>query len=206
MGQLAFQKVWGGSGLTALWQRAKKDDSVVFEELVSRHQERFYRVAYRMTGSHEDAQDLLQEALIEAFKAFGRFSKGSYFDKWLFRIMTRTFIASRRVKVRTPVMYLEEMALSADSGERRAYEIADYTDDPLYKIQQRTLAEPIQAALDSLPANFKIVLVLADIEQLSYDEIADMLECPVGTVRSRLHRARSIMLKQLKTIGHVLDS
>ena len=93
------------------------EDSSIFEALLARHQERFYRVAYRMTGNHEEAQDLLQDALIEAYRAFANFRRGTYFDKWLYRIMTRTFIDRRRSKLRHPTWSLDE-TLGGEAGRR----------------------------------------------------------------------------------------
>jgi RNA polymerase sigma-70 factor (ECF subfamily) len=202
MSALLSKKTWDGTALTGLWRRVKENDTAVFEELVSRYEQRFYRVAYRMTGSHEDAQDLLQEALIEAYKAFSHFRKGSYFDKWLFRIMSRTCIDSKRVTRRLPTRSLEDVG--RQDGVDNEFVIAepgDLSNDPGFRIEREVLDERIQDALAALSPNFRLVLILADIEQMSYDEIAEMLECPVGTVRSRLHRARSIMLKQLQSVG-----
>ena len=181
-----------------------QDDSVLFEELVARHQEQFYRVAYRMAGNHEDAQDLLQDALIEAYRAFAHFRRGTYFDKWLYRIMSRTFIDHKRAQKRAPVRSLDDpISGASDSEGKLEWEIADRTMDPGQRIETQTLAEPIQCALDALPPDFRLVLILADIEEFSYEEISEMLNCPVGTVRSRLHRARSNMKKHLEASGFV---
>jgi RNA polymerase sigma-70 factor (ECF subfamily) len=186
-----------GASITGVRSRETPDDTALFEELVFRNKDRFYRVAFRMTGNHESAQDLLQEALIEAFKAFSHFRKGSYFDRWLFRIMTRSFIDSKRVKQPVVSRSLDDPAAPGIS----AIDIPDISFDPASQIETQVIAEPIQQALDSLPAAFRLVLIMSDIEQMTYDEIAEFLNVPVGTVRSRLHRARSIMCSRLVESG-----
>ena len=117
--------------------------------------------------------------------------------------MTRTFIDSKRVKQRLPTRSLDEIGWHADGdSEFIVCEPGDRTNDPGARIEREVINEPIQTALALLPSNFRLVLILADIEQVSYEDIAEMLDCPIGTVRSRLHRARTIMLKQLQSVGY----
>jgi len=191
------------SARSGSWTREepREDESTLFERLIARHQERLYRVAYRMTGSHEEAQDLLQDAILEAFKAFPHFRKGTYFDKWLYRIMSHTFIDHYRRQKRVRFESLDEPV--GANGVESYREIADTMADPALRLERETLDEPVQAALDSLPADFRLVLILADIEEFSYEEIADMLHCPIGTVRSRLHRARSQVKTSLEKAGYI---
>lgn len=185
-------------------ERPRVDDSALFERLMARHQERLYRVAYRMTGNHDEAQDLLQDAVVEAFRAFAHFRRGTYFDKWLYRIMSHTFIDRYRRQRRIRFESLDEPLQSgAESDGFGLREIADSAGDPARRMDRETLDEPIQTALDSLPADFRLVLILADIEEFSYEEISDMLGCPIGTVRSRLHRARAHVKKGLEKAGYI---
>jgi RNA polymerase sigma-70 factor (ECF subfamily) len=179
------------------------DDSALFERLVSRHQDRLYRVAYRMTGNADEAQDLLQDAIIEAFRAFASFRQGTYFDRWLYRIMTRTFIDRQRSKKRVAAISLDAPAFASDDGAGSGLEIPDSTGDPGRQVDLNNLAEPLQQALDALAADFRLVLILADVEEMSYEEIAEILNCPVGTVRSRLHRARTQVKTRLEKAGFV---
>lgn len=200
--------VSSASDLTAgrwIEERSRRDDSALFERLMARHQDRLYRVAYRMTGNHEEAQDLLQDAVVEALKAFAHFRRGTYFDKWVYRIMSHTFIDRYRRQRRVRFESLDEpvSASGADGEASSAREIADCTADPAFRIERETLGESVQTALDSLPADFRLVLILADIEEFSYEEIADMLDCPIGTVRSRLHRARAHVKKGLEKTGYI---
>lgn len=162
-----------------------------FEELVQRHQSQIYRVAYRLTGNHDDAEDLAQEAIVEAFRAFDRYQPGTYFDRWLYRIMSRTFIDIVRRRNRRPIVSLD--APMGPEGDPLVTLMGDSHEDPQQMTEDTDLEGTIQAAMDRLPEEFRTAIVLADIEGLSYDEVANALRCPVGTVRSRLHRARQLL-------------
>lgn len=162
-----------------------------FEELVQRHQAQIYRVAYRLAGNHDDAEDLAQEAIVEAFRAFDRYQPGTYFDRWLYRIMSRTYIDTVRRRNRRPFVSLDA-PMSAE-GDPLVSVLGDSSQDPQQLTETVDLDGAIQAALDRLPEEFRAAVVLADIEGLSYDEVAVALRCPVGTVRSRLHRARQML-------------
>jgi RNA polymerase sigma-70 factor, ECF subfamily len=166
-----------------------------FAELVQRHQTKIYRVAYRLTGNHNDAEDLAQEAILEAFRAFDRYQPGTYFDRWLYRIMSRTFIDTVRQRKRRPVVSLD--APVNPEGDPLVNLLGDSSQDPQQITEAMDLDGAIQAALDGLPQEFRTAVVLVDIEGLSYDEVANALRCPVGTVRSRLHRARQMLREAL---------
>lgn len=176
------------------------DDVDLFASLIAAHQDKLYRVAYRMTGHQEDAQDLLQDALLEAYRSFKKFQRGTYFEKWLYRIMTNTFIdRQRRAKRIGWVQSLDApIAGSEDAGESGSRDIADWESDPQRSVLKDAFAEPVQRALDSLAPEFRMVLILSDVEEFSYEEISEMMETPVGTVRSRLHRARAAMKRHLE--------
>jgi RNA polymerase sigma-70 factor (ECF subfamily) len=177
------------------------DDVDLFAHLVESHREKLYRVAYRMTGDADDAQDLLQDALLEAFGSFRKFKRGTYFDKWLYRIMTNTFIDRQRHRKRAGnVVSLDAPAPGAD-GENIGRDIPDRDADPEGKYLKGILTEPLQKALDALPADFRMVLILADVEEFAYEEIGAMMGTPVGTVRSRLHRARNMVRQMLGPNG-----
>jgi len=164
------------------------DEVDLFAKLVEANREKLYRVAFRMAGDADDAQDLLQDALIEAYRSFKRFREGTYFDKWLYRIMTNTFIDRQRRKKRVGTVYsLDAPMGDEDAGQR---DVADESRDPQVSMMRDELSEPLQAALNQLAPDFRMVLILADVEEFSYEEISSMLGVPVGTVRSRLHRAR----------------
>lgn len=167
-----------------------------FEELLGRHMRSIYRVAYRLAGNADDAEDLMQEAVAEAFRAFDRYQPGTYFDRWVYRIMHRTHIDWIRRRGRRPEVSFD--APATPGGDPLLARLGDAEADPQRLTEVRGLDGPVQAALDSLPPEFRTVVVLADIEGLSYDEIAAMAACPVGTVRSRLHRAREALRTALR--------
>lgn len=171
-----------------------EDDVDLFARLLAAHQDKLYRVAFRMTGHSDDAQDLVQDALLEAFRSFKRFQRGTYFDKWLYRIMTNTFIDRQRHRKR--VGHIESLDAPGGKGEGTR-EIADWEADPARQTLRGVFDEPVQAALDALPPEFRLVLILADVEEFSYEEVAEMMDTPIGTVRSRLHRARTMMRQKL---------
>ena len=179
-----------------------EDDVDLFARLLAAHQEKLYRVAYRMAGHHEDAQDLLQDALLEAYRSFKKFQRGTYFDKWLYRIMTNTFIDRQRHKKRVGrIDSLDTPSVGADDGEISAREIPDWTEEPSRRVLHDEFGEPVQKAMNQLKPDFRMVLILSDVEEFSYEEIAEMLNIPIGTVRSRLHRARDMMRQTLMGSG-----
>jgi len=167
-----------------------------FEELLGRHMRSIYRVAYRLAGNADDAEDLMQEAVAEAFRAFDRYQPGTYFDRWVYRIMHRTHIDWIRRRGRRPEVSFD--APTSADGDPLLARLGDREADPQHLTDVRDLDGPIQAALDGLAPEFRTVVILADIEGLSYDEIAAMAACPVGTVRSRLHRAREALRSALR--------
>lgn len=171
------------------------DEVDLFAKLVEANRDKLYRVAYRMTGDADDAQDLLQDALIEAYRSFRRFRQGTYFDKWLYRIMTNTFIDRQRQKKRSGRVVSLDTPIDGEEGGQR--DVADFESDPERLYLRDELTEPLQAALNSLAPEFRMVLILADVEEFSYEEISAMMDVPVGTVRSRLHRARSSVRAKL---------
>jgi RNA polymerase sigma-70 factor, ECF subfamily len=167
-----------------------------FEKLVRTHQDRLFACAYRLTGNRDDAEDLLQQSLMEAYAAFPRFQPGTHFDRWVYRIMHNTYLDTVRRRPRFMVQSLDE-ALETGEGTVAGREIADPHGGPEAELMEKTLSEPIQRALDALPAEFRSVVVLAEMQGLSYEEVARALRCPVGTVRSRLHRARALLRRSL---------
>ncbi len=180
-------------------RKSKPDNDAqsVFEELVRRHEASIYRVAYRLTGNHEDAEDLVQEALLEAYESFGRFKLGTYFDRWLFRILRNTYIDGTRARPRLAMQSLDE-PVETEEGTQAKREIVDWSNHPETRMLAATMDEPIQQALLALPEDFRLVVILSDIEGLSYEEVSQIVGCPVGTVRSRLHRGRLLLKDKLQ--------
>jgi RNA polymerase sigma-70 factor (ECF subfamily) len=154
-----------------------------------------YSAALRMTRNSADAEDLVQETYLKAYRSFGSFETGTNLRAWLFRILTNTFINTYRAKQRRPIesdlgeiedlyMYRRLPSLGTTrSAEDQLFDL--FTDDE------------VKEALESLPENFRMPVLLADVEGFSYKEIAEMLDVPIGTVMSRLHRGRKGMQKRL---------
>lgn len=190
------------SGFMAAAKIASLDDdarSALFDHLVAKDWNRFHRYAYQLSrGNSDDTDDILAETMIDAFKAFDKFS-GVGFDRWFFRMLTRNHIDMvRRAKVRRA--FSLDTGLLQDGTDGKKLQIAG-TAEPPDGFILHTLSEPMQAALDSLNEQHRAALLLADVEGLDYDEVSQVLALPVGTVKSRLHRARSKMRAALESYG-----
>jgi RNA polymerase sigma-70 factor (ECF subfamily) len=150
-----------------------------------------YGYAMYLTGDRDEASDLLQETFLKAFRFYDKFEHGTNAKAWLYRIMRNTYINDYRRSKRTPDMVEYDEQTSAYQMGRR--------DDPRPdEIEGEIFEDEIASAISSLPEKFKSVIVLRDVEDLPYEEIAEALEIPIGTVRSRLHRARAILFERLK--------
>lgn len=158
-----------------------------WEQVVTDHSARVYRLAYRLTGNKHDAEDLTQEVFVRVFRSLDRYRPGT-FEGWLHRITTNLFLDQVRRKQRIRFDALAEdfsdRMPGSDPGPERAFE-------------QANLDLDIQAALDELSPQFRAAVVLCDIEGLSYEEIADVLGVKLGTVRSRIHRGRAMLRESL---------
>ena len=169
-----------------------------FDELVKRTHRQAYNIAYRLSGNHADAEDITQEAYLRAFRFFDRYNRQMPFENWLYRIISNVFIDEVRKRPKVKLHSLDQpLDNGADSGEI-CFEIPDSKHDPEEIAMRTTLGEPLQAALNSLPKEFRITVILADVEGLSYEEIAEVMGCSLGTVRSRLHRGRKSLRNKLQ--------
>jgi RNA polymerase sigma-70 factor (ECF subfamily) len=155
-----------------------------------------YNTAYRMARNAQDAEDLVQETYLRAYRSFEQFTPGTNLKAWLFRILKNAFINEYRKRRAAPVE--EEFAALEDSFESRI-DTDRYpgTKNPEQEALDRSLDENVQRALDELPPDYRMAVILADVEGFSYKEIAEMLDIPIGTVMSRLHRGRKAMHKKL---------
>ena len=163
-----------------------------FDRLVERYHKQAYYIAYRMTGNHADAEDLTQEAFVRAFRFFGNYRRDWPFDNWLYKIMSNLFVDDLRRRPKAHIQSLDQPLDLSGSGEVYL-EIPDSGSNPERLVMSHELDERIQRALNSLPNDFRMTVILADIEGLSYEEISTAMKCSLGTVRSRLHRGRKLL-------------
>jgi RNA polymerase sigma-70 factor (ECF subfamily) len=166
-----------------------------FEEEAVIHSKAVYHFALSMTGNPEDANDLVQETYLKAFKYFNNFTKGSNCKAWLFMILKNTFINEYRKKKREP--YKVNYDDIEDFYETIKPEQID-PEENLDSIYADTFDDDISKAIAELPENFRSIVLLCDMEGYSYEEIAEHIQCPIGTVRSRLHRARKQLQSKLQ--------
>jgi RNA polymerase sigma-70 factor (ECF subfamily) len=171
-----------------LVQRARQGDLEAYDELVQRYQERIYATVYHMTSNHEDANDLAQESFIKAFQALKSFKGGSSFYTWLYRIAvnkTINFLKQRKNRIH---LSLNDLDFNAEHDPDLVAFISDKT--PRRDAGLNELQEKLNTALMKLSEPHRLVVVLHDVQGLSHEEIAKVMDCNIGTVRSRLFYAR----------------
>lgn len=168
-----------------------------FEELALKHLDPLYSAALRLTKNERDAEDLVQDTCMRAYRFFDKFERGTNIKAWLFKILTNTFINRyrRKVKERSVVEGAEREAVHERFVSRDA---TDFAANPEQYFFDRLLSDDVLKAIDQLPIDFRLVVILADLQEFSYKEIAEILECPVGTVMSRLFRGRKLLQKTLR--------
>ncbi len=176
-------------------------DETRFNELMKLSYRKVYNMAYRLAGNRPDAEDLTQDAFYRAYRSFGEYEGDRPFENWIFRIVTRLFLdllRNRRRRVRA-VSY--DSPLQREGGDENLYfDMADVSPNPEQKVLEGSFSEDLQRALNSLTPEQRLLVTLADIEGVPYKDIADMLEKPVGTIRSRLHRTHKLIRARLDQI------
>jgi len=158
-----------------------------WDEIVSRHSDRVYRLAYRLTGNRHDAEDLTQDVFVRVFRSLHTYTPGT-FEGWLHRVTTNLFLdqARRRQRIRFDAL--------PDDGDNR---LPGRVGSPESTTIAQQFDDDIEAALSTIPVDFRVAVVLCDVEGLSYEEIADILGVKLGTVRSRIHRGRAALRREL---------
>ena len=179
-----------------LVKKAQNNDLSAFEELVRLYQNKVYSLCNHLAGNHADAQDLAQEAFIRAYRAIGSFRNEADFGTWLHRITVNVWLNLKRKKNGQQPLSLDEPHRGSDGGEI-GREVASEDGDPLRALEEKELRGLVRVALDSLSEEHRAVLVLREIEGYSYEEVSRMLGCSLGTVKSRLSRAREAMKRKV---------
>lgn len=177
------------SGSTTVDRTLSAADRALFEELAARHYRQAYQIAYRLSGSRGRAEDLAQEAMIRAYQSFHRYRRDLPFANWLYRILVNLHIDELRRRPKARIESLEELP--------GFNELADNDSDPSDQVLSRELDHRLQSALNALAPEFRLSVVLCDVEGLSYEEVAEVMGCSIGTVRSRIHRGRNHLRRML---------
>jgi RNA polymerase sigma-70 factor, ECF subfamily len=180
---------------SALVRRARHGDLAAYDELIKRYQERIYATIYHMTSNHEDANDLAQDAFIKAFQALKSFKGGSSFYTWLYRIAVNKTINFLKQRKNRTHMSLNDMDFNAEHDPDLMALISDNT--PRRAAGLTELQKKLNEALLKLSEPHRMVVVLHDVQGQSHDEIAEIMDCNIGTVRSRLFYARQQMQSYL---------
>ncbi len=179
-----------------------------FSKLIEPHLTSLYNTALRMTRNQHDAEDLLQDSLYKAYRALDQFKKDTNFRAWVFRILVNTFITAYRKAVKQP------QKISYDDLEeffffKRLDETASLQEMPKEEFLENLFDDDVKEALENLPYQFRLVVLLCDVEGFSYNEIAEIIDAPLGTVMSRLYRGRKLLQRYLwdyaKKRGYITD-
>lgn len=174
---------------------------VVFNTEFIPHIDSMYNFAFRLTNDEDDANDLVQDTYMKAFRFINSFQQGTNAKAWLFRILKNSFINDYRKKSKQPakVDYQEvEATYNSESTD------AESTTDLRTETVQDMIGDEVATALNSLPVDFRTVIILCDIEGFTYEEMAKILDIPIGTVRSRLHRARNLLKEKLRSYANTM--
>jgi RNA polymerase sigma-70 factor, ECF subfamily len=190
-----------GDADALLVERAKRGEVSAFEMLVVKYQRRIERLIGRMVRDTDLVQDIAQETFIRAYRALPQFRGESAFYTWLYRIAVNTAKKALMEKKRDPLVF-EGSMVSTEEGEepsRVENELSD-GETPESVLASRQVADTVNAAIDALSEDLRQAIVLREIEGLSYEEIADVMNCPIGTVRSRIFRAREAIAVKLRPL------
>lgn len=186
-----------------LIERSKKGDLSAFDDLVRHYEKHVYNYAYRMTQNYDDANDIAAEAFIKAFQAIDRFRGDSNFSTWLFRIVTNIFLDRRKRTKNQINIPLDEYIELEENSIARQFE--DPAPDPLELLQETERNETLQQAINDLPDYQRVMVLLFHTQGLSYEEIAEIVDLPIGTVKSRLNRARLALRQKLDNSRELFD-
>ena len=181
--------------------RLSEDDKERFTRDSAPLLDSLYGAALRMTRNPADAEDLLQETMLRAYRAFDRFEPGTNLKAWLFRILTNAYINTYRKRQREPLKVSSDELGDFDLYQQLKDHDSDFGQSAESQVLDGLLDSDIVEALDELPEQFRLAVILSDLEGFSYAELAEIMDVPMGTVMSRLHRGRKALQKRLWNIA-----
>lgn len=184
-----------------LVQKCKKGDLDAFDELVKRYENKVFTIAYRFVGNYADANDLAQETFIRVYQALPLFRGDSSFATWLYRIAANVCRDELRRQHRQKKVSLDEMISQPGGGAS----LTDNALSPEESLEKNELQQLVQQCLNTLSDEHRLILVMREIQGLSYDEIAVTLDCSLGTVKSRLNRARQALKQKMLGVRELFD-
>lgn len=176
-------------------RRCKRGEEAAFAEILTRYRAPIYNLCYRMTRNPEDARDLGQEVFIKVFGLLDRFDESYAFSSWLFRIATNHCIDHLR---RNRMRFLSLESSIGKDGQEYEMQLPDRGPDPDQALQRQQALERLEEVIADLPPHYRAITLLRHDQQLSYEEIAEILQLPLGTVKARIHRARNMVQQMLR--------
>lgn len=172
-----------------------------FEDIAMEHIDSLYSMAIRLVFNKEEAEDLVQETYLKAYRFFDTFQKGTNIKAWLFKILRNTFINKYRKAVNLPseIFYEDVESVNSNLSYKQESDSGELTDtlESKYNELGNLMGDDVKRAVDSLPIEYKEAILLSDVEELSYSDIAEITNVPIGTVKSRLNRGRKLLQKSL---------
>jgi len=172
-----------------------------FEDIAMEHVDSLYSMAIRLVFNKEEAEDLVQETYLKAYRFFNTFQKGTNIKAWLFKILRNTFINKYRKAVNLPseIFYEDVESVNSNLSYKQESDSGELTDtlESKYTELGNLMEDDVKRAIDSLPIEYKEAILLSDVEELSYSDIAEITNVPIGTVKSRLNRGRKLLQKSL---------
>lgn len=191
----------GGDEERRLIERSRRGDQAAFDTLVRRYERQVYNTAYRLTNSYDDASDIAQEAFVRAWNNLKSFRGDASFSTWLYRIVTNVFLDERKRRRSRPQRSLEEVLELDENSVVRQFE--DTGLSPQARVEERERWQILQEAIAALPSPQRVMVVLYHTENRSYEEIAEIMRLPMGTVKSRLNRARLALKNRLAPVAEL---
>jgi len=176
-------------------RRCKRGEEAAFQEILERYRGPIYNLCYRMARNPEDARDLAQEVFIKVFSLLDRFDEEYAFSSWLFRIATNHCIDHLR---RNRLRFLSLDGTTGQDGEEYEFQVPSEGPEPDRVLERKEALERLEEVIAELPPHYKAITLLRHDQQLSYEEIAEVLQLPLGTVKARIHRARNLVQQMLK--------